>query len=97
MAEWMTQHLGFLVSGGVVGATEAPVLLLATVVVIASTLAQIGVLKAMRKPVDKDAVGGAGEGRGGAGQADLVVPQRNLHQMEAHHCLLADGRRPPGW
>lgn len=52
VAAWMTQHLGFLVSGGVVGATEAPVLL-ATVVVIASTLAQIGVLKAMRKPVDK--------------------------------------------
>lgn len=52
VAEWMTQHLGFLVSGGVVGQLEAPVLL-ATVVVIAGTLAQIVTLKALRKPVDK--------------------------------------------
>ena len=40
VADWMTQHLGFMVSGGVVGLTEAPVLL-ATVVVIAGTLAQV--------------------------------------------------------
>lgn len=52
VAEWMTQHLGFMVSGGVVGLTEAPVLL-ATLVVIAGTLAQVVTLKAMRKPVDK--------------------------------------------
>ena len=52
VAEWMTRHLGFLVSGGVVGQTEAPVLL-ATVVVIVGTLAQIVTLKAMRKHVDK--------------------------------------------
>ena len=52
VAHWMTQHLGFAVSGGTVGTTEAPVLL-ATVVVIVMTLLQIVVLKALRKPVDK--------------------------------------------
>jgi intracellular septation protein len=51
-ALWMTQYLGFAVSGGLVGEKEAPVLL-ATVVVIAGTLLQVVVLKAMRKPVDK--------------------------------------------
>ncbi len=51
-AQWMTQYLGFAVSGGTVGVTEAPVLL-ATVVVIVMTLLQIVVLKALRKPVDK--------------------------------------------
>ena len=51
-AQWLTSHLGFAVSGGVVGVTEAPTLL-ATVVVIAATLLQIVVLKALRKPVDK--------------------------------------------
>ncbi|MGC4062969.1 MAG: septation protein A [Aquabacterium sp.] len=51
-SQWMTQHLGFAVSGGVVGGTEAPVLF-ATVIVIAATLLQIVVLKALRKPVDK--------------------------------------------
>ncbi|MDE1950777.1 MAG: septation protein A, partial [Burkholderiales bacterium] len=40
-----------LVSGGVVGAAEAPVML-ATVVVIAATLAQVVILKAMRRRVD---------------------------------------------
>lgn len=39
-AAFATEHLGGLVSGGVVGAAEAPVLL-ATVVVIAATLAQV--------------------------------------------------------
>lgn len=52
VAHWMTQHLGFAVSGGAVGVTEAPVLL-ATVVVIVATLLQVVVLKVMRKPVDK--------------------------------------------
>lgn len=52
VADWMTQHLGFMVSGGVVGLTEAPVLL-ATVVVIAVTLAQVITLKILRKPIDK--------------------------------------------
>lgn len=52
VADWMTQHLGFMVSGGVVGLTEAPVLL-ATVVVIAGTLAQVITLKLLRKPIDK--------------------------------------------
>jgi intracellular septation protein len=52
VAQWMTQHLGFIVSGGVVGVTEAPVLL-STVVVVVGTMLQIVVLKALRKPVDK--------------------------------------------
>jgi intracellular septation protein len=51
-ATWLTEHLGFAVSGGVVGVTEAPVLL-ATVVVVLATVLQIGTLKALRKPVDK--------------------------------------------
>ena len=46
-----TDWLGFMVSGGVVGPAEAPVLL-ATVVVIIATLVQIIWLKAMRKKVD---------------------------------------------
>jgi intracellular septation protein len=46
-----TEWLGFMVSGGVVGASEAPVLL-ATVVVIIATLAQILWLKARGKKVD---------------------------------------------
>lgn len=45
-----TEWLGFMVSGGVVGA-EAP-MLLATVVVIAATLVQIAVLKARGRKVD---------------------------------------------
>lgn len=52
VAAWLTEHLGFAVSGGVVGVTEAPVLL-ATVVVILATVLQIGILKVLRKPVDK--------------------------------------------
>lgn len=51
-AQWLTEHLGFAVSGGVVGVTEAPTLL-ATVVVVVATVLQILVLKALRKPVDK--------------------------------------------
>ncbi|MES2413502.1 MAG: septation protein A [Pseudomonadota bacterium] len=50
-ASTATDWLGFMVSGGVVGPAEAPVLL-ATVVVIVATLAQIIWLKAMRKKVD---------------------------------------------
>ena len=46
-----TDWLGFMVSGGVVGVAEAPVLL-ATVVVIIATLAQILWLKASRRKVD---------------------------------------------
>lgn len=46
-----TDWLGFMVSGGVVAPGEAPVLL-ATVVVIAATLAQIVWLKARGKKVD---------------------------------------------
>ena len=50
-AGFATEHLGFLVSGGVVGADEAPVIL-ATLVVIAATLTQVAVLKLMRRKVD---------------------------------------------
>ena len=46
-----TEWLGFMVSGGVVGPAEAPVLL-ATVVVIVATLAQILWLKLRGKKVD---------------------------------------------
>jgi intracellular septation protein len=46
-----TEWFGFMVSGGVVGATEAPVLL-ATVVVIVATLLQILWLKLRGKKVD---------------------------------------------
>jgi intracellular septation protein len=50
-ARYATEHLGFVVSGGVVGVNEAPVLL-ATVVVMVATLVQIAVLLAMRRKVD---------------------------------------------
>jgi intracellular septation protein len=50
-AQFATDHLGALVSGGVVGAGEAPVLL-ATVVVIIATLLQVAVLKLLRRKVD---------------------------------------------
>jgi len=50
-ASLATDWLGFMVSGGVVGAAEAPVLL-ATVVVIVATLAQILWLKASGRKVD---------------------------------------------
>jgi intracellular septation protein len=44
-------HLGFMVSGGVVGPAEAPVLL-ATVVVVVATLAQVGILAALGRRID---------------------------------------------
>jgi intracellular septation protein len=50
-AQFATEHFGALVSGGVVGVGEAPVLL-ATVVVIVATLFQVAVLKALRRKVD---------------------------------------------
>jgi intracellular septation protein len=50
-ARFATDHLGFAVSGGVVGPAEAAVLL-ATIVVIAATLLQITVLLLMRRKVD---------------------------------------------
>ncbi len=52
VAQWMSEHLGFMVSGGVVGPTEAPVLL-ATVVVMLGTLLQIAILKSLRQKIDK--------------------------------------------
>jgi len=45
-----TQMLGFMVSGGVVGPDEAPVLL-GTVVMSVITLVQVALLKAMKRPV----------------------------------------------
>lgn len=50
-ADFATQHFGFLVSGGVVGPKEGPVLL-ATIVVIIATLAQIVFLLARGKKID---------------------------------------------
>ncbi|HRI17826.1 MAG TPA: septation protein A, partial [Burkholderiaceae bacterium] len=50
-ADFATRHFGFLVNGGVVGPTEGPVLL-ATLVVIVATLAQIGYLVARGRKVD---------------------------------------------
>ena len=50
-AAFATEHLGFMVAGGQVGTTEAPVLL-STVVVIIASLAQVGWLKSRGKKVD---------------------------------------------
>ena len=50
-AAFASEHFGFLVSGGAVGPGEAPVLL-ATVVVIVATLAQVLVMKLRGKKVD---------------------------------------------
>ena len=50
-ARFATDHFGFIVSGGVVGTGEAPVLL-ATVVVIIATVLQIGYLLARRQKID---------------------------------------------
>ena len=50
-AAFATQHFGFMVSGGSVGAKQAPVLL-ATVVVIVATLAQVAWLKLRGRKVD---------------------------------------------
>ncbi len=50
-AAFATEHFGGLVSGGVVGATEAPILL-ATLVVILATLAQVLFLKLRGQKVD---------------------------------------------
>lgn len=50
-AAFATEHLGFMVSGGQVGPGEAPVLL-ATVVVVIATLAQVVYLKARGRKVD---------------------------------------------
>jgi len=50
-AAFATQHFGFLVQGGVVGAKEAPVLL-ATVVVMIATLSQAAILKLRGQKID---------------------------------------------
>lgn len=50
-AQFASDHFGFAVSGGVVGPNEAPVLL-ATVVVIVATLAQVAYLMARGRKVD---------------------------------------------
>ncbi len=50
-AAFATEHLGWMVAGGTVGITEAPVML-ATVVVVIASLAQVAWLKARGKKVD---------------------------------------------
>lgn len=50
-AAFASEHFGFIVSGGVVGPNEAPVLL-ATVVVIVATLVQVAYLLARHRKVD---------------------------------------------
>lgn len=50
-AEFATRHFGLVVSGGKVGAAEAPVLL-ATIVVIVATLAQVAWLKLRGRKVE---------------------------------------------
>lgn len=50
-AAFATEHFGFLVSGGQVGVSEAPVLL-ATLVVMIATLAQALILKLRGKKID---------------------------------------------
>ncbi len=50
-AAFATEHLGFIVSGGIVGEEEAAVLL-ATVVVILATVVQVALLKARGRKVD---------------------------------------------
>lgn len=50
-AQFATEHFGAIVSGGVVGPSQAPVLL-ATVVVIVATLAQVIVMKLRGKKID---------------------------------------------
>lgn len=50
-AQFATDQFGGLVSGGVVGVAEAPVLL-ATIVVIIATLLQVATLKVLRRKVD---------------------------------------------
>ena len=50
-AAFATEHLGWMVAGGTVGTTEAPVML-ATVVVVIASLAQVAWLKARGKKVD---------------------------------------------
>ena len=51
-ADFASAHFGVLVSGGQVGAAQAPVML-ATLVVILATLAQVAWLKARRRAVDR--------------------------------------------
>ncbi|MCE4553266.1 septation protein A [Pelomonas cellulosilytica] len=50
-AAFTTEHFGFMVSGGTVGTEEGPVML-ATLVVMAATLAQVVILKLLRRKVD---------------------------------------------
>ncbi len=50
-AQFASDHLGFMVSGGMVGPAEAPVLL-ATVVVILATLTQVAFLLARGRKID---------------------------------------------
>ena len=88
-AAFATSQLGFWSPAASSAPNEAPVLL-ATVVVIVATLAQVAWLKLRGRKVDTDAVGQPGAG-GGAGRRDDLVPQRDLHQVEAQRAVLGDG------
>ncbi len=88
-AAFASSQLGFLVSGGVVGPEEAPVLL-ATVVVIVASLAQVAWLKSRGKKVDTMLwVSLVLVVR--ARRRDHLLPQRDLHQVETERAVLGDG------
>ena len=93
-ADFATQHFGFLVAGGTVGTTEAPVML-ATLVVIVATVVQVLWLKLSRRKVDTMlwvsltlvvVLGGS----------DHLAEERYLHQVEADRPALGHGHRPVG-
>lgn len=50
-SQWMTQYLGFMVAGGVVGPNEAPILL-STVVIAGVSVLQIAIMKVLRMKID---------------------------------------------
>jgi intracellular septation protein len=51
-AAWATQHFGGIISGGVVSAAQAPVLL-ATIVVILATIVQVALVKLSGRKIDR--------------------------------------------
>ena len=93
-ARFATEHLGFLVSGGVVGADEAPVLL-ATVVVMRRDAGAGRHPGAARRKVDTMLWVTFGLVVG-ARRRDGLVPQPDLHQVEAERAVLGDGARRCG-
>ena len=87
-ADFATRHFGGLVSGGTVGPQEGPVML-ATLVVIGATLAQVAWLRLRRRKVDLmlwvslvlvvvlGGDGGAGEAGPAADRGDARRPASN--------------------